>query len=219
MVWISMYRDILTHPKLRRLMKSSGMSRNEAVGTLFSVWAWGVDNARRDGLMIETDRQDIADVISSGSGLHKGVNPGKVVDSMVESGWIDERDGSLYLHDWEEWQDMYYRFIEKREKDTARKRRAREAEKAAGSPPAPSIPELPPAQDQPPSLPPAPKEEEAPKKSPKPKPNKNKYAEFVSMTESEHRKLVDDYGESAAARMIEILNNYKGSTGKTYKSD
>ena len=112
-----MYRELLTHPKLRKFMRSSGLSRNEAAGTLFSVWAWGVDNAERNGMILEADRRDIADVISAGSGLSDGVKPSKVVDSMVESGWIDELDGHLYLHDWDEWQEMYYRFIDKREKE------------------------------------------------------------------------------------------------------
>lgn len=94
-------------------------------------------------MILEADRRDIADVISAGSGLSDGVKPSKVVDSMVESGWIDELDGHLYLHDWDEWQEMYYRFIDKREKDTARKRRAREAEKeAAGLPRRPHLPRL-----------------------------------------------------------------------------
>lgn len=128
-----MYRELLTHPKLRRFMKGSGLSRNEAAGTLFSVWAWAVDNSDRSGLILEADKRDIADVISSGSGLSRGVKPSQVVDSMIEAGWIDEIDGHLYLHDWDEWQDMYYRFIDKRERDTARKRRAREAERAAAS--------------------------------------------------------------------------------------
>lgn len=48
---------------------------------------------------------------------------------------------------------------------------------------------------------------------------KVKYAEFVSMTEEEYRKLVEKYGEEKAKRAIEILDNYKGSKGKTYKSD
>lgn len=139
-----MYRELLTHPKLRKFMRSSGLSRNEAAGTLFSVWAWGVDNAERNGMILEADRRDIADVISAGSGLSDGVKPSKVVDSMVESGWIDELDGHLYLHDWDEWQEMYYRFIDKREKDTARKRRAREAEKEAAGLPPPSPPAPPP---------------------------------------------------------------------------
>lgn len=50
-------------------------------------------------------------------------------------------------------------------------------------------------------------------------PQKNKYAEFVSMTEEEYQKLVAKYGEPMTNRMIEVLNNYKGSKGKKYKSD
>lgn len=49
--------------------------------------------------------------------------------------------------------------------------------------------------------------------------NKNKYAEFVSMTEDEYSKLVNEYGELLTKRMIETLDNYKGSNGKKYKSD
>lgn len=52
-----------------------------------------------------------------------------------------------------------------------------------------------------------------------PKLKKTKYAEFVSMTEAERIKLVDKYGEADTVRLIEILNNYKGSTGKKYRSD
>ena len=48
---------------------------------------------------------------------------------------------------------------------------------------------------------------------------KLKYAEFVFMTESEYVKLVEKFGESGVGRCIEILDNYKGSTGKTYVSD
>lgn len=46
-----------------------------------------------------------------------------------------------------------------------------------------------------------------------------KYAEFVSLTKDEYAKLCEDHGEEAAKRMIEILDNYKGSSGKKYKSD
>ena len=46
-----------------------------------------------------------------------------------------------------------------------------------------------------------------------------KLAEYVCMTEEEHQKLVDKYGDADAKRMIEILDNYKGQSGKKYKSD
>lgn len=48
---------------------------------------------------------------------------------------------------------------------------------------------------------------------------KNKYADYVSMTQSEYQKLVSDYGELQTRKMIKVLDNYKGSKGKTYKSD
>jgi len=48
---------------------------------------------------------------------------------------------------------------------------------------------------------------------------KVKVAEFVSMTNDEYSSLVAKLGESGAERCIEILDNYKGSKGKTYKSD
>lgn len=61
-----------------------------------------------------------------------------------------------------------------------------------------------------------------PTQSPKPAPKpakKIKYADFVSMTNDEHSSLVAKVGEAGAARCIEILDNYKGANGKTYKSD
>lgn len=51
------------------------------------------------------------------------------------------------------------------------------------------------------------------------KTQKIKFSEFVSLTQDEYNKLVQEHSESATKRMIEILNNYKGSKGKKYKSD
>lgn len=53
----------------------------------------------------------------------------------------------------------------------------------------------------------------------KPEAEKVKYAEFVRMTEEEYQKLVTAHGEEKTKRAIEILDNYKGSKGKTYKND
>ena len=50
-------------------------------------------------------------------------------------------------------------------------------------------------------------------------PEKVQFAENVSMTNAEYEKLVSTYGEADVTRMIEKLDNYKGATGKKYKSD
>ena len=51
------------------------------------------------------------------------------------------------------------------------------------------------------------------------KSKKYKYAEFVSLTRDEYAKLCAQYSEDVAKRLIEILDNYKGSKGKRYTSD
>ena len=48
---------------------------------------------------------------------------------------------------------------------------------------------------------------------------KHKYAETVKLTEAEYSKLVAEYGEAGAKRLVELLDNYKAATGRTYKSD
>lgn len=45
------------------------------------------------------------------------------------------------------------------------------------------------------------------------------YADSVLMTEIEYGKLNDEYGSDFTKKCIEVLDNYKGATGKTYKSD
>lgn len=58
-------------------------------------------------------------------------------------------------------------------------------------------------------------------KHPAPNPNELKvqWAENVSMTNAQHEKLLAAHGPADTARLIEILDNYKGSTGKRYKDD
>lgn len=53
----------------------------------------------------------------------------------------------------------------------------------------------------------------------KKKEEKIHFAEFVSMTNAEYEKLVSTYGKEFADQCITALDNYKGSSGKTYKSD
>lgn len=48
---------------------------------------------------------------------------------------------------------------------------------------------------------------------------KKQFGEFVTMTNVEYEKLVSTYGEKFTKSCIEILDNYKGSSGKKYKSD
>lgn len=65
--------------------------------------------------------------------------------------------------------------------------------------------------------------EEKIKEPKKPKPKKEvpkiQYAEFVHMKEDEYKKLVEEHGQDSVNEMVKVLDNYKGASGKTYKSD
>jgi predicted phage replisome organizer len=54
------------------------------------------------------------------------------------------------------------------------------------------------------------------KKEPEPKIH---YAEFVSLTEKQYATLIDEHGQAFVDKCVEVLNNYKASSGKKYKSD
>lgn len=48
---------------------------------------------------------------------------------------------------------------------------------------------------------------------------KKQYAEYVHMQEKEYDKLIERFGQKFTDRCIEVLDGYKGSTGKKYKDD
>jgi predicted phage replisome organizer len=48
---------------------------------------------------------------------------------------------------------------------------------------------------------------------------KTHFGEYVLMFDEEYAKLVARFGERKTREMIEVLDNYKGSKGKRYKSD
>lgn len=54
---------------------------------------------------------------------------------------------------------------------------------------------------------------------PQPASGKLKFAEFVYMTQVEYDSLVAKHGKPTTNELISILDNYKGSSGKKYKSD
>jgi hypothetical protein len=47
----------------------------------------------------------------------------------------------------------------------------------------------------------------------------SKYSDYVTMAEGEYANLISEYGLEFTKKCISELDNYKGATGKTYKSD
>lgn len=198
MSWIAVHDEVLGS-KLRGFRKKLGCSEAEALGILIYFWLWARKNTDLSGLLGNTEKEDIEDVIKLV--IAESLRPRDVVEALIEYGWLDEIEGQLYVHDWSDWQSYWYAYISKKEKDRERKRKVTPAK----------------VEDKQKTKQDTKEKSEKPKNEKKPE--KVKYAENVSMTPVERQKLVDEYGEEFAVKCIEELNNYKGANGKKYKSD
>ena len=124
MAWISIQEQV-TGPKLRKFAKKVGCTQNEALGLLVRLWLWSIRNIEQDGLLKNMERCDLAEIINIG--LNKTYDPEIIVDAMIETGWIDEDGGRLFIHEWYEWQKYYYTYNDKNKKAAARMRKTRAA--------------------------------------------------------------------------------------------
>ena len=124
MAWISVDQRLLGG-KLRCLRKAMHSSQNEALGVLVGLWLWGLDNTAPDGTLRGCNRDDLAEQIAMG--LDKLYSPTEVVWALIENGWVDEEpDGSLKIHDWDDWRREYNEEMERKRKGRERVQKHRE---------------------------------------------------------------------------------------------
>ena len=220
MAWISVH-DHVDGKKLRRMSKMLNCSKAESLGILNFLWFWGLNNADENGRIEDADRDDIAEVLSGKTQLPLR----EVVDALFSSGWLDDVEGCIYLHDWSDWQEQWYKFRKKKDYDAKRKRLERSRSKGdqdpGPPPPPPDERQEEPRASAPDDSPPESdgQEPKDAKTRKKPKRETVRMADFVHLTEREYEKLCSDYGKKAADLMIRELDLYKGSKGKAYKDD
>src|SRR4051812_18731459 len=95
-MYIPSHQTLGNHPKLRRLARTLAISRPAAVGHLHYLWWWSQDYAPDGDLSYERyTAEDIAD-----AAMWEG-DAYAFVDALKGSGFVDDRDGLLFLHDWE----------------------------------------------------------------------------------------------------------------------
>ena len=130
MAWISVHDNVIGK-KLRELAKELGTSQETALGTLVSLWLWGLNNADKEGWIVGADKDDILEAFTIKFSTDLGGT--RIVNALIKTRWIDEPEpGVLYIHDWEQWQEQWYKAMERREKDARRKAESRKGGKAAG---------------------------------------------------------------------------------------
>ena len=122
MAWIEVHQELIQHPKVKRLARMLNISKFDAMGRLFAFWSWALDYAD-NGNLSRFDASDIAEAME-----WEG-DPQSLVTAMIDcgpggsSGFIERRDGGLFVHDWEGYMG---RLISMREKNRERQERYRE---------------------------------------------------------------------------------------------
>lgn len=137
MAWISVHEQVIGG-KLRELSKEIGCSQNEALGILVRFWLWGINNANKEGQIIGADKEDIEEVLAVGKS--KDLAADDIIEAMISTGWLDKVENHFFIHDWEEWQEQWYKAMGIREKSAARQRRYRQNLKAKQAPDVPKDP-------------------------------------------------------------------------------
>lgn len=135
MAWFSVHESIYG-PKLREMYHRLGCSEFEAVGILNALWSWGLSNAEKDGFLPYAGKDEIERYLYSKS-AGSSLSPKQIVDSLVATGWLDETDRGIFIHDWDIWQEQWYKAREKREYETRRKREYRKGVSERSPAPAP----------------------------------------------------------------------------------
>lgn len=123
MAWISVHESV-DGSKLREFHKKLGCSKFEALGILNFLWFWGLSNADKDGLILHVDREDVERYLY-GVGAGCKLSTKAILDALFETGWLDQIPNGIYIHDWETWQEQWYKAKERRESDAKRKRDSR----------------------------------------------------------------------------------------------
>lgn len=126
MAWIAVH-DSIKGPKIRRMFKMLGCSEYEAAGILVYFWIWALENTDKNGLILYADEDDVEHVIAT-SGANCRLDPKKVVKVLFDCKWLEKAPNGIIIHDWDVWQEFWYKAKERRERDTARKREARRYE-------------------------------------------------------------------------------------------
>ena len=128
MAWVAVHQQIRDHRKTRDLFRTLKISRQEAIGILVLIWTWAIDNCNQDGELLSVTIDDISDA------AYWNKKPEILYKALVDCKWIDEVDNKIYLHDWNDFNEPFYKFIERKEKDKDRKRKEKEGRKSIENP-------------------------------------------------------------------------------------
>lgn len=91
---IELHQSIAHHPKTYALARVLNERRSTAIGMLSLLWLWAMDNSSSGQL--DLDPGALADTMDWPG------QPDSLVKALVACRWLDNVDGVLYIHDWDD---------------------------------------------------------------------------------------------------------------------
>ena len=122
-MWIESHQQLANHPKLKRLARLLGVSKQAAIGFLHLLWWWALDYAPRGQIIPPFESGDVADAME-----YEG-DPQEIIDALVSAGFLDRNSDGLVIHDW---YDYAGKLLDRREQDRIRKVEQRKRSKEKG---------------------------------------------------------------------------------------
>ena len=227
MAWISVHQPIRDHRKIRELFRILKIRRAEAIGTLVLIWTWAIDNCDQHGKLLSCTIEDLANA------AYWTKSPKTLYSALVEAGWIDEINGEMYLHDWDDFNKPFYDYVARKEKDKKRKRN----ENSNGNPMEIPMENMRKLDGNSTEIPEEFHDSHSPAHSPAhshshlnplksmgqndlPRTSKHKYGEFqhVLLADFEKDQFIDEFGNDIFNKCIQILDEYIETSGKKYKN-
>jgi len=114
MAWIESHQELGRHPKTKKLARLTGIALPAAIGHLFYLWWWAMDYAQ-DGDLTRYAVEEIADAALWNKDARK------LIDALVEAGFLDRDGDNLGIHDWHKYAGKR---LEQLARDRDRKRKS-----------------------------------------------------------------------------------------------
>ncbi len=128
MAWISVHQQIRDHRKLRDLFRLLNINRQEALGILVLIWTWALDNCDKDGKLLSVNKFDLAHA------AYWTKDPDTLCNALINTGWVDDINDELFLHDWYDFNKPFYDYIDRKSRDRERKKRSNSSGNSAEIP-------------------------------------------------------------------------------------
>lgn len=96
MAWIAVDVNLHTHPKTSALCEKLNLDPDTAVGKLARLWAWAMQSENESGEITHLRQEDLAAI------MRWNKKPAVLYSALLESGFLEEKDGKVYMHGWDE---------------------------------------------------------------------------------------------------------------------